>query len=59
VVSAGLVAYRTAQEGLTNALSCWAPTALLTLDFHHALSTGSQTRLFPAAAIERSLWPGR
>ena len=40
-------------------LSRWAPAALLTLDFHHALSIGSKTRPFPAAAIERSLWPGR
>lgn len=40
-------------------LSRWAPAALLTLDFHLALSTGSKTRPFPAAAIERSLWPGR
>ena len=40
-------------------LGRWAPTALLTLDFHHALSTGSKTTPFPAAAIERSLGPGR
>ena len=40
-------------------LSRWAPPALLTLDFHHALSTGSKTTPFPAAAIERSLRPAR
>jgi hypothetical protein len=40
-------------------LSRCAPPALLTLDFHRALSTGSKTTPFPAAAIERSLGLGR
>jgi hypothetical protein len=40
-------------------LSRWAPPALLTLDFHHALSTGRKTTPFPAAAIERSLRSAR
>jgi hypothetical protein len=40
-------------------LSRCAPPALLTLDFHRALSTGSKTTPFPAAAIERSLRLGR
>lgn len=40
-------------------LSRYAPPALLTLDFHQALSAGPKTTPFPAAAIERSLRPGR